>query len=101
MSRELFLVIYPETKPVPAHWSMFIPNADGDVKGRIIHAIGSPFVGYKVEIKEYDISKTKKSYKQISLGSIKENLLPQLESKAVNVKAPGVSQTPLDPFAVS
>lgn len=88
-------------KHVPTHWSMFIPHMDGDVKGKIIHAVDSPFTGYQLEIKGYDISKTKKSYEKISLGFIDEGWLPYLNSKAEGVKPPGVSQKPLDPFAVS
>jgi hypothetical protein len=102
MARELFLVVYPEKKhDVPAHWSMFIPHVDGDVKGKVIHAIGTPFTGYELEIKEYDISQTKKPHEKISLGSIDEGWLPHLKSKAEGVKLPGISKKPLDPFAVS
>jgi hypothetical protein len=100
MTREIFLVVFPQNK-VPAHWSMWIPESDGAVEGKIIHAIGSPFQGYKLEIKSYNISKTARRYHQISLGSIHDDWLPWLDSKAGGVPTPGVSRTPLDPFAVS
>jgi hypothetical protein len=100
MTRELFLVVYHEKKEVPAHWSMFIPHTNGGVTGKVIHAVGSPFTGYQLEIKEYDISKTKKSHEKISIGSIDEGWLPHLDSKAAGVKPPGVSKKPLDPFGV-
>jgi hypothetical protein len=80
---------------------MFIPSQDGQVQGKIIHAVGSPFQGYQVEIKDYDISKTKKRYEKISLGSIHDDWVPWLDSKAQGVPAPGVSKKPLDPWAVS
>jgi hypothetical protein len=32
---------------------MWIPESDRAVEGKIIHAIGSPFQGYKLEIKSY------------------------------------------------
>jgi len=102
MARELFLVVYHENTRVPAHWSIFIPHTNGGMIGKVIHAVGSPFQGYKVEIKEsYDISKTKKTYEKISIGSINEIWLAHLDSKAAGVQAPGVSKTPLDPFGVS
>ena len=102
MTREIFLVVFPQKK-VPAHWSMWIPAFDGavDVEGKIIHVIGSPFHGYTLEIKQYNISKTTRLYQQISLGSIHDDWLPWLDSKAGGVPTPGVSRTPLDPFAVS
>jgi len=99
MTRELFLVVYHEKQKVPAHWSLFVPHKDGDVQGKIIHAVGSPFQGYQLEIKEYDISKTKKRHEKISIGSIHDDWLPHLDSKAQGVTTPGVSKKPLDPFA--
>ena len=79
---------------------MWIPESDGAVEGKIIHAIGCPFHDYKLEIKSY-ISKTIRRYHQISLGSIHDDWLPWLDSKARGVPTPGVSRTPLDSFAVS
>jgi hypothetical protein len=71
------------------------------VKGKVIHTIGSPFMGYQLEIKEYNILKTKKSYEKILLRSIDEGWLPHLNSKAKGVKPPRVSKKLLDPFGVS
>ncbi|KAL2075352.1 hypothetical protein VTL71DRAFT_295 [Oculimacula yallundae] len=101
MTRELFLLVYHANGkvPVPAHWTMFIPHTDGAVTGKKIHAVGSPFIGYRLEIQEYDISKTRRVFEKISLGSIDEGWLPHLNSKAEGVKPPGVSKKPLDPFA--
>ncbi|KAH9209330.1 hypothetical protein DL95DRAFT_466891 [Leptodontidium sp. 2 PMI_412] len=99
MTREIFLVAYAQPR-VPAHWSMWIPECDGAVKGKKIHAIGNPFQGYFLEIKSYDISKTTRAYQQISLGSIHDDWVPRLDSKAGSVPTPGVSRTPLDAFAV-
>lgn len=71
------------------------------MQGKIIHAIGSPFRGYQLEIKEYDFELTRKNYEKILLGSIDERRVPHLDSKAEDVTTPGVSKKPLDPFAVS
>lgn len=60
MPREISLIIYHELTAIPAHWSLLIPHKAGDTKGKVIHAIGTPFTGYNLEIKEYDVSKTKK-----------------------------------------
>jgi len=72
---------------------MFIPHTDGDVKGKAIHAIGSPFTGYQLEIKEYDISKTKKSHKKISLGSIDEVGCPILTPRPRVLSLPGSARS--------
>lgn len=31
------------------------PRTDEDVNGKVLHAISSPFTGYQLDIKEYDI----------------------------------------------
>ena len=81
MTYEIFLVVFPQNK-VPAHWSMWILEPDGAVEGKIIHAIGSPFHGYKLKIKSHNISKTIRRYHWILLGHIYDDWLPWLDSKA-------------------
>ncbi|EHK98782.1 hypothetical protein M7I_5290 [Glarea lozoyensis 74030] len=108
MSRETFLLIFREhTKtPVPAHWSMFIPSSPTDSSsptnstsstsslGDLFQALGTPLTGYTVEHKTfYNPSSEPKPPLKISLGSIDEKWLSQLDAKAKEVKAPGVSTT--------
>ncbi|KAF2820363.1 hypothetical protein CC86DRAFT_120101 [Ophiobolus disseminans] len=96
---EVFLVVYPGSGNVPAHWAMLVPIQSGAEHGTKIHAIGAPFIGYTVEIKSsYDLSKTRRRNVKISLGYVDETKLGSLEEVAQSVQAPGVSKTPLDPF---
>ena len=102
MTREVFLAVYHEVRAnTPAHWAFYIPDFDGAITGTVYHAVGNPFQGYSFEKKvSYDLSKTKKRYDKISLGSIHDDWVPQLESKAQGVETPGVSKKPLDPWSV-
>ncbi|OBT75060.1 hypothetical protein VF21_06505 [Pseudogymnoascus sp. 05NY08] len=103
MSREILLVVYHQSPNTPAHWTMFIPSSDGDVQGKKIHAVGNPIQGYQLEIAEYDISKDLglglvRKCETISLGSINDYELSQLDTKARSIPAPGVSKNPLNRF---
>lgn len=77
---------------------MIIPSTDGDVQGKKIRVGGNPFQGYQLEIAEYDISKDERKYEMISLGSVNDDMLTQLDTKARGIPAPGVSKNPLNRF---
>jgi hypothetical protein len=100
--REILLVVYSEKRNnVPAHWSMLITDEIGGKKGTKIHAIGSPFFGYAVEMKDsYDLSTTGRLYSKTLLGLIDEAQVVRFTTVAKSTEAPGVSKTPLDPFGV-
>lgn len=115
MSREIFLLVFPQ-RNTAAHWSMFIPEANSAVKGKVIHVVGSPFTGYKLEFKRnYDTTKTNRPFQKIPLGQVSNNHIQDvigkgvttdtqdhdtLEARAKLVQPPGVSPSPLDPNAV-
>lgn len=101
--RDVSLLIYHENGPklTPDHWVLFIPSKNDFDQGKKIHAFGTPFTGYQLEIKEYDISKPEIPLKRFPLGVMDEVLLQRLDDIAKGVKPPGVSKVPLDPFGVS
>ncbi|USP78883.1 hypothetical protein yc1106_06157 [Curvularia clavata] len=99
--RDIFLVVYQDKIAVPAHWALFVPFSNDSSHGTKIHAIGAPFFGYGLEINpSYDLNGTKRRHIKILLGQVDEAKVPELEEVAKVVPTPGVSKTPLDPFAV-
>jgi hypothetical protein len=100
----VYLVAYHERgrRVVPAHWAILVVNRENGTRGPVYHAVGSPFTGYEVEVKPvYDLAQTAKRYTVVFLGCIDDSWGAQLATMAYAVAAPGVSSTPLDPFAVS
>lgn len=70
-------------------------------RGTVFHAIGSPFTGYSTEIKlNYSLEKTSRKYLSVLLASIDDSQLTYLEQVSKSLPTPGISPTPLDPFAV-
>ncbi|KPM34172.1 hypothetical protein AK830_g12394 [Neonectria ditissima] len=86
-------------KPVPAHWGIFVKEEKAS-RGTVFHAVGSPFTGYSTEIKlNYSLEKTSRKHESILLASIDESQVRCLERVSKSLPAPGISPTPLDPFA--
>ena len=114
IAQQLHLIVYHERsrRIVPAHWALLLTDGEDDdaKQGPKYHAVGSPFTGYNVEVqRHYNPAETNRLHSLVLLGSI---LLPplndgladsheQLAAMAHQIAAPGVSSTPLDPFAVS
>jgi hypothetical protein len=101
MPHELQLIVYHEISRAPAHWTMFIPDSAEAVDGKIIHIMGKQDAGYRLEIKQYDISRTRKRYTRRLIASIHDDWLPHLDSKARGVTVPARDRRSSDPFAVS
>lgn len=87
--------------PVPCHWAIFVTDEENGDKGTKYHAVGNPFMGYNREVASYDLASTNRTYTRTLLGCIDEVWGPQLAQIASSIAAPGISRTPLDPFAVS
>ncbi|KAK4206312.1 hypothetical protein QBC37DRAFT_435126 [Rhypophila decipiens] len=95
-----YLLVYHERRSVPAHWAFFVTDEENGQSGRVYHAVGSPFTGYQVEVKpSYSLANTRRRYSIIFLGQIADSWRDQLSGYANNVAAPGISPSPLDPFA--
>jgi hypothetical protein len=104
MVYSVYLVVYHTggRRRVPAHWAILVTDSEGDLNGDLFHAVGSPFQGYQVGVKRnYNLSETQRKYSAILLGYIDDSQVDYLSGYATAVQAPGVSSTPLDPFAVS
>ncbi|KAJ9294310.1 hypothetical protein DTO271G3_6885 [Paecilomyces variotii] len=111
MSREIFLLAYPQ-RNTPAHWSIFIPAANSVSTGKVIHVVGNPFIGYRLQFKRnYDTTKTNRTFHKILLGHVSNDCVRDvegngvttdtedhdiLEARAKLVQPPGVSPSPLD-----
>lgn len=105
MSREIYLLVFPQ-RNTPAHWSIFIPEANSVVKGKVIHVVGSPFTGYKLEDKPtFPENPSRSSEQQPHSGCDRKQRYyghPEhdiLEARAKLVQPPGVSPSPLNPNA--
>jgi len=98
------LVIYHEVtrRRVPAHWAILVTKEEDKNVGVVYHAVGSPFQGYLFNIKErYNLESTKRHYTVIALGQVHDAWGSKLGDIGASVPTPGISPTPLDPFAVS
>ncbi|KAK2753171.1 hypothetical protein FQN54_007997 [Arachnomyces sp. PD_36] len=115
MPRNIYLLVYHQTNR-PAHWSLFIPTINKPMVGKRIHVIGSPFTGYKLEFKRnYDLEKTGRPNRKTLLATVDDEYVVDtdrdggisidteahdvIETKAKEVKPPGASPAPLDPYA--
>ncbi|KAM5487993.1 hypothetical protein MaudMau93_004387 [Microsporum audouinii] len=102
MTLYVYLVVYPKSKSVPAHWAILVTTIKDGKSGQVYHAVGNPFQGYSVEVKDsYDLSRTLKKFSVVFLGCLDDGWNSQLTDIAYGIEAPGSSSTPLDPFAVS
>ncbi|KAK4222880.1 hypothetical protein QBC38DRAFT_518191 [Podospora fimiseda] len=101
MVNKLYLIVYPENarKPVPTHWSLFLTSDQNIKQGTTYKALGTPFTGYQVDINpNHDLSLEIKKYLTVFIASLNGSG-EQLATMANEVKAPGISENPLDPFA--
>ncbi|KAM5466996.1 hypothetical protein MauCBS54593_005616 [Microsporum audouinii] len=100
MTLYVYLVVYPKSKSVPAHWAILVTTIKDGKSGQVYHAVGNPFQGYSVEVKDsYDLSRTLKKFSVVFLGCLDDGWNSQLTDIAYGIEAPGSSSTPLDPFA--
>ncbi|KAF5649969.1 phosphotransferase family [Fusarium sp. NRRL 52700] len=77
-----------------------VTTTENGKKGKVYHAIGSPFHGYTPEIKSsYDIGATKRRYTRTLLSRMDDAWLDHVEQVARSLPAAGKSPNPLDPFA--
>lgn len=103
MVQYVSLIIYPESgrKRVPAHWGILMRAREDKLEGVVYHAIGSGFQGYSPDIKrDYNLAATKRKYILVPLGTIDDSHMSSVDETALATPAPGLSPTPLDPFAV-
>jgi|SRR5688572_6706898 hypothetical protein len=99
----VWLIAYHATsrRRSPSHWAIFVTRREDGLKGDIYHAVGSPFQGYDPEVKlGYKLEDTRRQYTRIFLGRIDEGWNQYLRQIAGSIPCPGISPTPLDPFAV-
>ncbi|KAI9679789.1 MAG: hypothetical protein M1817_004803 [Caeruleum heppii] len=108
MPRQVSLIVYPIPKGPQgtvnrAHWAVFVPQADSEHKGKVIHVVGTPFTGYGLEFKrEYDYIVTKRKYRVIPLAMVDDgtclDIIPRdkLDAEAKKVDPPGPSPKPLE-----
>ncbi|EEQ31711.1 hypothetical protein McanMca71_006605 [Microsporum canis] len=95
MTLYAYVLVYPESSKTPAHWAIFVTATEEGKVGQEFQAIGSPFHGYSLDIKEqFDLSKEFKMHVLVFLG-----WHSRLAGVAQGIPAPGISSTPLDPFA--
>ncbi|KAM5484623.1 hypothetical protein MaudMau93_005843 [Microsporum audouinii] len=100
MTLYAYVLVYPESGKTPAHWAIFVTATEEGKVGREFQAIGSPFHGYSLDIKEqFDLSKEFKMHVLVFLGCLDDSWHSQLAGVAQGIPAPGISSTPLDPFA--
>ncbi|KAM5432794.1 hypothetical protein MferCBS31731_007320 [Microsporum ferrugineum] len=100
MTLYAYVLVYPESSKTPAHWAIFVTATEEGKVGREFQAIGSPFHGYSLDIKEqFDLSKEFKMHVLVFLGCLDDSWHSQLAGVAQGIPAPGISSTPLDPFA--
>jgi hypothetical protein len=98
----VYLIVYHERRNVPGHWAILVTNTENGLDGQVYHAVGSPFHGYRVEVKpSYDLSRTRRRYTLVFLGCVDDSWLDELAGAAMSISAAGISSTPLDPWAVS
>lgn len=103
MTLYIYVIVYLDQgrNPVPAHWAVLITTREGQRQGIKHHAIGSPFHGYEYEKQQhYNLETEDRRFTTVFLGNIDDVWAERLDEVAVSITVPGVSSTPLDPFAV-
>ncbi|KAK7996660.1 hypothetical protein PG989_004700 [Apiospora arundinis] len=102
MVQYVSLIAYHESgrRRVPSHWAIFVRAREEILEGRVYHAIGNPFQGYALEIKEsHNLAASRRRYTLVPLGSFDDSKMGSVDETAHSTPAPGLSPTPLDPFA--
>ncbi|KAF1987794.1 hypothetical protein K402DRAFT_453441 [Aulographum hederae CBS 113979] len=111
MPHHLYLSIHPSPQGNrPAHWALFLPDSSPSPEtqtGTVIQVVGSPFTGYTHSIK-HDVSpviapsgaSSGARHSLVLLGEVlggNEGGVDVLENEALNISAPGVSKSPMEP----
>lgn len=70
-SRLIFLIIYAAPQGRRAHFSIWVPEEEDAPEGTIIHVIGGPPFGFKLEFKrKYKPEATQRIKQVIPIGSV-------------------------------
>jgi len=109
-SRSISLIVY-HSPHFPAHWVVFVPNADGGTIGTNIHVIGDVRDGFTHQFtRGYNCSMTRRKHTTFTLGDVGLEYLVgavseaetgsdpnnELENVAISIPAPGKSLRSVD-----
>lgn len=111
--RTLYLISYRNVSSQRAHFAIWVPSAAQPEKGTLIHVVGAPMAGYKLEFKRnYRYAATRQSYEIFPIGQVhsanivdstdddqKEDSDPKgnIEIAAAQVPPPRISQNIMAP----
>ncbi|KAF5852151.1 hypothetical protein GGP41_000884 [Bipolaris sorokiniana] len=82
-TRTVFLIVYAAARVQRAHFSIWVPDAEGAQQGSRIHVVGNPMIGYFLEFKrDYEPLETKRVLQLIEIGPVLVQHLSEISSEA-------------------
>ncbi|KKZ68789.1 hypothetical protein EMCG_01002 [[Emmonsia] crescens] len=90
--RNVSLIAYRNAASQRAHFAIFVPTASNQDRGTMIHVVGAPMAGYRLEFKRnYAINVTLRLYTRLAIGKSTLNTSFQIQ---IRILRPCWSQTP-------
>ncbi|QSS66056.1 hypothetical protein I7I51_06907 [Histoplasma capsulatum] len=107
--RNVSLIAYRNAASQRAHFAIFVPTASDQDRGTMIHVVGAPMAGYRLEFKRnYAINLTLQLYTRLAIGQIdSQHIVPDSDPQAPLVTdsspkcAIEVAATQIPPPAIS